>query len=147
MLIYFYSEWRMVFVVILVGMHQLQSAERLRPRDSEADKFVHEPDATERRAHLPRLPTSRKATALPSVQVAFGTRISCLLLSDRNNIIESPATHDGVIYGAKLTITTPLRGSCIMQERSGVPLSSFFLRCVIRSVTRSYVAVDTTCSP
>ena len=147
MLIYFYSEWRMVFVVILVGMHQLQSAERLRPRDSEADKFVHEPDATERRAHLPRLPTSRKATALPSVQVEFGTRISCLLLSDRNNIIESPATHDGVIYGAKLAITTTLRGSCIMQERSGVPLSSFFLRCVIRSVTGSYVAVDTTCSP
>ena len=92
-------------------------------------------------------PTSRKATALPSVQVEFGKRISCLLLSDRNNIIESPATHDGVIYGAKLAITTTLRGSCIMQERSGVPLSSFFLRCVIRSVTRSYVAVDTTCSP
>ena len=102
MLIYFYSEWRMVFVVILAGMHQLQSAERLRPRDSEADKFVHEPDATQRRAHLPRLPTSRKATALPSVQVEFGKRISCLLLSDRNNIIESPATHDGVIYGASL---------------------------------------------
>ena len=92
-------------------------------------------------------PTSRKATALSSVQVEFGTRISCLLLSDRNNIIESPATHDGVIYGAKLTITTPLRGSCIMQERSGVPLSSFFLRRVIRSVTGSYVAFDTTCSP
>ena len=52
-LIYFYSEWRMVFVVILVGMHQLQSAERLRPRDSEADKIVHVPDATQRRAHLP----------------------------------------------------------------------------------------------